>query len=107
MLTSTIAVAILAALNARPTMAEIVSWIDTETLLLLFSMMVLVTIFSETGIFDYTAVYAYKVTGGKEWPLINTLCLFTAILSCFLDNVTTALLMTPITIRYCSEFCQV
>lgn len=42
-------------------MAELVQWIDVETLLLLFSMMVLVAIFSETGIFDYMAVYAYKV----------------------------------------------
>ncbi|KAF2894275.1 hypothetical protein ILUMI_11899 [Ignelater luminosus] len=101
MLASTMSVAVLAALNARPTMAEIVSWIDVETLLLLFSMMTLVTIFSETGIFDYTAVLAYKLTKGKEWPLINALCFLTAFLSCFLDNVTTALLMTPITIRLC------
>ena len=42
-------------------MAELISWIDVETLLLLFSMMVLVAILSETGIFDYLAVYAYKV----------------------------------------------
>ena len=61
MLASTMSVAILAALNARPTMGEIISWIDVETLLLLFSMMTLVTIFSETGIFDYMAVFAYKV----------------------------------------------
>jgi Na+/H+ antiporter NhaD/arsenite permease-like protein len=42
-------------------MAELISWIDVETLLLLFSMMMLVAILSETGIFDYLAVYAYKV----------------------------------------------
>lgn len=35
------------------------------------------------------------------WPLINCLCLFTAVLSSFLDNVTTVLLMTPVTIRLC------
>lgn len=61
MLASTTAVALLAALNARPTMTEIITWIDVETLLLLFSMMTIVTIFSETGIFDYMSVYAYKV----------------------------------------------
>lgn len=61
MLASTMSVAILAALNERPTMSEIISWIDAETLLLLFSMMTLVAIFSETGIFDYMAVLAYKV----------------------------------------------
>lgn len=35
------------------------------------------------------------------WPLINTLCFFTAFVSSFLDNVTTVLLMTPVTIRLC------
>lgn len=61
MIASTMAIAILAALNERPTMPEIISWIDVETLLLLFGMMILVAILSETGIFDYLAVYAYKV----------------------------------------------
>ncbi|KAG7208414.1 hypothetical protein KM043_014646 [Ampulex compressa] len=101
MLASTMSVAILAALNERPTMGEIISWIDIDTLLLLFSMMVLVAIVAETGIFDWLAVYAYKITGGKLWPLINTLCFFTAFVSSFLDNVTTVLLMTPVTIRLC------
>ncbi|XP_012270916.1 P protein [Orussus abietinus] len=101
MLASTMSVAILAALNERPTMGELISWIDVDTLLLLFSMMVLVAIFAETGIFDYLSVYAYKITGGKLWPLVNTLCFFTAFISLFLDNVTTVLLMTPVTIRLC------
>lgn len=55
-------VGILAAMNARPPMTVIMSWIDIETLLLLFGMMILVAILSETGIFDYLAVYAYKVS---------------------------------------------
>lgn len=101
MVASTMSVAILAALDDRPTLAEIISWIDIETLILLFSMMILVAFFTETGIFDYLSVLAYKLTGGKVWPLINTLCIFTVVLSCFLDNVTTALLMTPVTIRLC------
>lgn len=58
---STTAIAILAFMNERPTMPEIMSWIDVETLLLLFGMMILVAILSETGIFDYLAVYAFKV----------------------------------------------
>lgn len=89
-------------MDERPTMADIMSWIDTETLLLLFGMMILVAILSETGIFDYLAVYAYKITNGQVLPLVNCLCLFTAILSSFLDNVTTVLLMTPVTIRWVS-----
>lgn len=58
---STMAIGILAALDERPPMSEIMGWIDVETLLLLFGMMILVAILSETGIFDYLAVYAYKV----------------------------------------------
>ncbi|KAI4487019.1 hypothetical protein M0802_012119 [Mischocyttarus mexicanus] len=101
MLASTMSVAILAAFNERPNMSELISWIDIDTLLLLFSMMVLVAIVAETGIFDWLAVYAYRITGGKLWPLVNTLCFFTTFISSFLDNVTTVLLMTPVTIRLC------
>lgn len=61
MLSSTIAIAVLSLMNERPTMPEILSWIDLETLLLLFGMMILVGILSETGLFDYLAVYAFKV----------------------------------------------
>lgn len=42
-------------------MENVVEWMDSETLLLLFSMMILVAVLTETGIFDYTAVYAFKV----------------------------------------------
>ncbi|KAJ8688448.1 hypothetical protein QAD02_024243 [Eretmocerus hayati] len=93
--------AILAVFNEKPTTYEIISWIDVDTLLLLSSMMILVAIVADTGIFDYLAVYAYKITNGKVWPLISTLCFFTTFISCFLDNVTTVLLMTPVTIRLC------
>lgn len=61
MLASTMSIALLAYMNERPTMPDIMSWIDIETLLLLFGMMILVAIMSETGIFDYLAVYAFKV----------------------------------------------
>ncbi|XP_058793436.1 P protein-like isoform X2 [Phymastichus coffea] len=100
-LASTSSLAVLAALKQKATMMEILSWIDIDTLLLLFSMMMLVAVISETGIFDYLAVYAYKITKGDVWSLLCTLCLFTAITSAFLDNVTIILLLTPVTIRLC------
>ncbi|XP_022824130.1 P protein-like isoform X2 [Spodoptera litura] len=101
LLSSSLAVGVLALCGARPSLPELVSWLDVETLLLLFSMMLLVAILAETGLFDYLAVLAFEVTGGRTWPLINVLCFFTAIFSTFLDNVTTVLLMTPVTIRLC------
>uniref|UniRef100_A0A8C4V8X5 OCA2 melanosomal transmembrane protein n=1 Tax=Falco tinnunculus TaxID=100819 RepID=A0A8C4V8X5_FALTI len=63
--------------------------------------MLLVAIFSETGFFDYCAVKAYRFSRGKVWAMITLLCLIAAILSAFLDNVTTMLLFTPVTIRLC------
>lgn len=64
-------------------------------------MMILVAILCETGFFDYVAVLAFRLAKGQTWPLIFTLAIFTGIMSAFLDNVTTILLMTPITIRLC------
>lgn len=61
MIASTMSIGVLAYLNERPAMTLIMSWIDIETLLLLFGMMILVAILSETGIFDFLAVFAYKV----------------------------------------------
>nr|XP_033201625.1 P protein-like [Bombus vancouverensis nearcticus] len=101
MLASTMSIAILATINERPTMNELMSWIDVDTLMLLFSMMIIVGVVAETGVFDWLAVYAYKITAGKLWPLVGTLCFFTTFVSSFLDNVTTVMLMTPVTIRLC------
>ncbi|XP_047513220.1 P protein-like [Pieris napi] len=101
LLVSTTSLAALALVGQRPSLPEVISWLDVETLLLLFSMMILVAIMAETGIFDFLAVFTFEVTKGKLWPLIFLLCIITAVLSTFLDNVTTVLLMSPVTIRLC------
>ncbi|RUS78589.1 hypothetical protein EGW08_013657 [Elysia chlorotica] len=101
MLGALAALAVLSFLGQRPSMAVIISWIDMETLTLLFGMMIIVSIFAETGFFDYSALQAYKLAKGKVWPLVTLLCVFSAFVSAFLDNVTTILLMTPVTIRLC------
>ncbi|XP_047230073.1 P protein [Girardinichthys multiradiatus] len=101
MLGSLAALAALAIIGNRPSLVTVVEWIDYETLALLFGMMVLVAIFSETGFFDYCAMKAYQLSRGRVWPMIIILCLIAAILSAFLDNVTTMMLFTPVTIRLC------
>lgn len=98
---STASIAILAFLGDRPTMEEIVVWMDMEVLTLLFSMMILVAILSETGVFDYLAVLTFEISGGKIWPLIYSLLIITCCISSVLDNMTTVLLMTPVAIRLC------
>ncbi|XP_008831861.1 P protein isoform X2 [Nannospalax galili] len=101
MLGALAALAALAVVGDRPSLTHVVEWIDFETLALLFGMMILVAIFSETGFFDYCAVKAYRLSRGRVWAMIIMLCLIAAVLSAFLDNVTTMLLFTPVTIRLC------
>ena len=81
------------------TLAETTTLIEWETIGLLLGMMVMVGIISHTGIFEWFAVEAYKKSGGNVWTLVVILCAVTAVLSAFLDNVTTMLLLTPVTIQ--------
>ena len=48
----------------------------------------------------FLILQAYQLSRGRVWPMIIILCLIAAILSAFLDNVTTMMLFTPVTIRY-------
>uniref|UniRef100_A0A1I8H2Z2 CitMHS domain-containing protein n=1 Tax=Macrostomum lignano TaxID=282301 RepID=A0A1I8H2Z2_9PLAT len=101
MLGSLMSVAALSLVNRRPSLAEVIAWLDFETLSLLFGMMVMVGIFSESGFFDWLAVAAYRLARGRKAALTALLCLFAGGASAFLDNVSTILLMTPVTIRLC------
>uniref|UniRef100_A0A6P4E901 P protein n=1 Tax=Drosophila rhopaloa TaxID=1041015 RepID=A0A6P4E901_DRORH len=101
LLMATTGIAILTALGNRPTLQKIISWVDFETLMLLLGMMIMVAIMSETGIFDWMAVLAYRISKGHPWPLLILLSSITALMSCILDNVTMLLLMAPIAIRLC------
>lgn len=71
--------------------------IDFNTLGLLVGMMIIVSITSETGLFKYIAVWAGKKVKGRPVALLVVLALMTAVGSAFLDNVTTVLLMVPVT----------
>ncbi|XP_068140236.1 P protein-like isoform X2 [Drosophila tropicalis] len=101
LITSSASIAVLALMDSRPSLDTIVSWIEIDTLMLLFGMMIMVGILSESGVFDYLAVVAYRQSRGNPWPLLFFLCTFTGILSAFLDNVTMVLLVVPVAIRLC------
>ena len=85
--------------EAALSLKAVTTMIDWETIGLLLGMMVMVGILSNTGVFEWFAVEAYKRSGGDVWTLTVILCLVTAVLSAFLDNVTTMLLLTPVTIQ--------
>jgi Na+/H+ antiporter NhaD/arsenite permease-like protein len=71
--------------------------IDFNTIGVLIGMMIIVGIVKNTGIFEYLAIFAAKKAKGDPWRIIVGLCLITAITSAFLDNVTTVLLIVPMT----------
>ncbi|MCY9692266.1 ArsB/NhaD family transporter [Paenibacillus alginolyticus] len=71
--------------------------IDFNTLGLLIGMMIIVSITAETGLFKYIALLAAKKAKGDPVRILVSLVLITAVGSAFLDNVTTVLLMVPVT----------
>src|SRR5687767_1701928 len=71
--------------------------IDWNTLGLLAGMMLIVRLTQETGVYTYLAIRAGQVSQGRPFVLTGALVVATAVLSAFLDNLTTVLLMVPIT----------
>jgi Na+/H+ antiporter NhaD/arsenite permease-like protein len=75
--------------------------IDFNTLGLLLGMMILVAILEPTGFFQFLAIYVGKRSKGKPVLLLVLLGTITTVVSMFLDNVTTVVLIAPITILLC------
>ena len=75
--------------------------IDFNTLGLLFGMMILVALLEPTGFFQYLAVWVGKLSQGRPIRLLILLGSVTTVLSMFLDNVTTVVLIAPVTILIC------
>ena len=94
-----VAVITLHIIGDGPDLGTVVTWIDEETIGLLIGMMVIVDILGKTGVFEWAAVQAYALSGGSIWRLSIILCTITAVFSAFLDNVTTILLIVPVTIQ--------
>ncbi|HEX7055825.1 MAG TPA: ArsB/NhaD family transporter [Bacilli bacterium] len=80
---------------------EAVRAIDFNTLGLLIGMMMIVAITAETGLFRFAAIWTVKKTRGKPLLALAAFCLITAFASAFLDNVTTVLLIVPVTFSIC------
>lgn len=72
-------------------------YIDFNTIGVLIGMMIIVGIVKNTGIFEYMAIFAAKKAKGDPWKIIVSLCIITAVTSALLDNVTTVLLIVPMT----------
>ncbi len=77
--------------------------VDFNTIALLTGMMILVNITRKCGVFQYVAFWAARRAEGIPWKLMVMLSVVTAVLSALLDNVTTVLLVTPVTLMVARE----
>jgi Na+/H+ antiporter NhaD/arsenite permease-like protein len=77
--------------------------IDWQVLFLLLGMMLIVGVLKHTGVFDYLAIWAAKRARGRPFRIMATLAVITAVASALLDNVTTVLLVAPVTVLICER----
>lgn len=77
--------------------------IDWDVVFLLLGMMIIVGILRRTGVFEFTAIWAAKRAKGSPLRVMVLLVLLTATASAFLDNVTTVLLIAPVTLLVCDR----
>ena len=81
--------------------AEALGYIDFNTIGVLIGMMMFVAVVKNSGIFEYLAVKAARLAKGDPWKIMVYFMIITALLSAFLDNVTTVLLIGPMTFSIC------
>ncbi len=79
------------------------SGIDWNVIFLLLGMMIIVGILQQTGVFEFLAIWAAKRARGRPFVILVMLVVITAVLSAFLDNVTTVLLVAPVTLLICDR----
>jgi Na+/H+ antiporter NhaD/arsenite permease-like protein len=79
------------------------SGIDWNVIILLLGMMLIVAVLQRTGLFDYLAIWATKRARGRPFRVMVILVLVTAVASAVLDNVTTVLLIAPVTFLVCQR----
>ncbi len=77
--------------------------IEWNVIFLLLGMMVIVSVLRRTGVFEYVAIWCAKRSRGKPYRLMVMLCVLTASASAVLDNVTTVLLIAPVTFLVCDR----
>jgi Na+/H+ antiporter NhaD/arsenite permease-like protein len=77
--------------------------IDWDVIFLLLGMMIIVSVLRQTGVFEYTAILAAKRAHGSPLRIMILLVLVTAFASALLDNVTTVLLIAPVTLLVCDR----
>lgn len=84
------------------TVDSAIEHVDVNTIGVLVGMMLFVAVVKNSGLFEYIAIKSAKLTHGKPWAIMAVFTIITAALSAFLDNVTTVLLVGPMTLAITS-----
>ena len=84
------------------TVDSAIEHVDVNTIGVLVGMMLFVAVVKNSGLFEYIAIKSAKLTHGKPWAIMAVFAIITAVLSAFLDNVTTVLLVGPMTLAITS-----
>jgi len=98
MLGASLMLGLLTLLGLAPTLEEIIAFIDVGALSLLFGMMILVAKLGNTGFFEVLTMKLIGISRGSKHGLMLLLSSATAVMSMFLDNVSTILLVAPLTL---------
>jgi Na+/H+ antiporter NhaD/arsenite permease-like protein len=77
--------------------------IDWEVIFLLLGMMIVVGVMKQTGLFEFLAIWSAKRARGQPFRIMVALVVLTAVASALLDNVTTVLLVAPVTVLICER----
>lgn len=92
---------VLGIVNQEEALHSVEFGVDWNVIFLLFSMMVIINIMKPSGIFEYIAIRSAKFAKGKPFKIMAVFSVVTAVLSALLDNVTTVLLIAPVTLLIC------
>jgi Na+/H+ antiporter NhaD/arsenite permease-like protein len=77
--------------------------VDWNVIVLLIGMMLIVGVLRRTGLFEFLSIWAVKRARGRPYPVMVLLVMITAVASAALDNVTTVLLVAPVTLLVCAR----
>ncbi len=102
-LTGAAAVVILPVISSDDIFYSRETGIDWDVIFLLLGMMIIVSVLRQTGVFEYIAIWAAKRAKGSPLRIMILLVLVTAVASALLDNVTTVLLIAPVTLLVCDR----
>jgi len=104
---SFVALLVVTVVQSPPDMGLVIKWMDERTLSLLFGMMVIVTVLEDTGVFEWFAVRLVQLSSREiqgslsecdPFKLMVSMCIITGAFSAFIDNVTTVLLISPVSV---------